>query len=813
MADLTLALQDCLSTRYELQQQGHRPVLLGTGGMAVVYRARDLRHERDVALKVLRPEIAASVGTERFLREIRLTAQLQHPAILPLFDSGAATAADGLPLMWYAMPLVEGESLRDRLRREGRIALAEALALVVQAADALEYAHRHGIVHRDVKPENILLSSGHPLIADFGIARAVAGGPADPQNDHATGLTATGISIGTPAYMSPEQAAGSADVDARTDVYALGCVLFELIAGEPPFAGSSPGAVIGRRFTEAAPALGTRVAGVPPQVEAAVARALARDPADRFGSAAEFASALNDATAPSPALRRSALRRAIGALIAVAALVLLGLLLSRRLPVAGARPVTPVTLAVLPFRALTETEQDAGLGIGIPDAIITRMAGLHGLRVRPTSAILAYEQRATDPQEAGRALQAEYVVTGTLQRAGERLRVGVQLVRAADGAPIWASRYDLEQADLLGLQDSIASRVSTALEIRINSAEERRLYRRYTENVEAYALFLRGRAQLARVTPAATLDAIAAFERALALDSSYTLAWAGLAMASADMHLRFASGADVAVWGERARREALRALTLDSTVAEAHLAMAAVARKTDFDWEQTLEASRRALTLNPSLETAHYFRAAAFYHLGLLSQAGAELAAAAEVNPEPSVERVRTASVLAFLQGDFARAARLGDEVRHASGEQVADFYRAEAYLFAADSVRATAVLDSLIRSPSASGRARGTAVRAAMLAARQPARARALLDSLVAGGYRDHHVAYTVGAAYAQLEDAARAVEWLERASAEGFACYPWILRDPMLEPVRRDRAFVQWLAGLRGRWETLSARYPVGS
>jgi serine/threonine-protein kinase len=814
VADLTLALQECLGTRYELQQRGH-PVLLGAGGMAVVYRARDLRHDRDVALKVLRPEVAAAVGTDRFLREIRLTAQLQHPAILPLFDSGAAAAADGLPLMWYAMPLVEGESLRDRLRREGRVPLAEALALIVEAADALEYAHRHGIVHRDVKPENILLSSGHPLIADFGIARAVTGGAADRKNDYATGLTATGMSIGTPAYMSPEQAAGSPDVDARTDVYALGCVLFELIAGEPPFAGSSPAAVIGRRFSEAAPALGTRAAGVPPHVEAAVARALARDPADRFASAAEFATALSGTTSRSGGVRRWALRgsRTAAALIAMAALVLAGFLLSRRSPVAGARPVAPVTLAVLPFRALTETEQDAGLGIGIPDAIITRMAGLHGLRVRPTGAILAYEQRTPDPREAGRALQAEYVVTGTLQRAGERLRVGVQLVRAADGAPIWASRYDLEQADLLGLQDSIASRVSTALEIRISSAEEGRLYRRYTENVEAYALFLRGRAQLARVTRDATLDAIAAFERALALDSSYTLAWAGLAMASADMHLRFATGADVAAWGERARREALRALALDSTVAEAHLAIAAVARKTDFDWEQTLEASQRALTLNPSLETAHYFRAAAFYHLGLLRQVGAELSAAAEVNPEPSVERVRTESVLAFLQGDFARAARLGDKVRQASGEQVADFYRAEAYLFAGDSVRATSVLDSLIRSPSASGRARGTAVRAAMLAARQPRRARALLDSLTAGGYQDHHVAYTVGAAYAQLADAARAVEWLERASAEGFACYPWVLRDPMLEPVRRDSAFVQWLAGLRGRWETLSARYPAGS
>jgi serine/threonine protein kinase/tetratricopeptide (TPR) repeat protein len=817
LADIPRALHECLGARYALQEGSHGPALLGAGGMALVYRARDLRHDRDVALKVLRPEISASVGTERFLREIRLTAQLQHPAILPLFDSGAATTGDGVPLMWYAMPLIEGESLRDRLRREGRLPLSEALALIAQAADALEYAHQHGIVHRDVKPENILLSSGHPLIADFGIARALSGGTGNRGDDAAAGaLTATGVSIGTPAYMSPEQAAGAPEVDARSDVYALGCVLFEMLAGEPPFTGASPAVVIGRRFSETAPSLATRAAGVPPHVEAAVARALARDPAERFGTAGEFARALSAASpAPATTVDRKTPRgrsRAALLLLAIAALVTSGLVLARRWSVGRVRPEAPVTLAVLPFRALTKPEQEAALGIGIPDAIITRMAGLRGLRVRPTSAILAYENPALDPREAGRTLQAEYVVTGTLQRAGERLRVSVQLVRVGDGAPIWASRYDLTRADLLQLQDSIAARVSTALEIRIGSAEEARLYRRYTDNVAAYELFLRGRAQLARVTRASTLAAIAAFERAIALDSTYTLAWAGLAMASADMHLRFAADSDVAAWGERARREAERALTLDSTVAEAHLAMAAVARKTEFDWDVTLEASRRALALNPSLEAAHYFRSAAFYHLGLLRQSAAELGAAMEVNPESSVERVRTESVLAFLSGDFARAARLGDEVRRASGEQVADFYRAEAYLFAGDTSRAAIVLDTLIRSSSASGRSRGTAVRAAMMARKEPGRARALLDSLVASSHIDHHVAYTIGDAYAQLGDASLAVSWLERAAQQGFACYPWTVRDPLLQPIRGDPVYTRWLATLRSRWQGLEARYPEG-
>jgi len=281
---LTERLATALAGRYVIERE------VGRGGMATVYLARDVRHHRRVAIKVLREELAAAVGAERFLEEIRVTASLQHPHILPLFDSGSADAPPeaGGSVLWYVMPFVEGETLRSRLAREGRLPVDVALQLAREMADALEYAHRHGIVHRDVKPENVLLQSGHALVADFGIALAL---------EHAGGdrLTHTGITLGTPQYMAPEQALGGRDVDARTDVYALGAVLHEMLAGESPFAAGSQHAVLRRVMNETPTALASRRADVSSFLDAAVRRALAKRPDDRFPSAATFAAALTAA--------------------------------------------------------------------------------------------------------------------------------------------------------------------------------------------------------------------------------------------------------------------------------------------------------------------------------------------------------------------------------------------------------------------------------------------------------------------------------------------------------------------------------------
>ncbi len=257
--------------------------------MATVFYAWDLKHDRPVALKLLHSDLAHLLGPERFLREIRVSARLQHPHILSVLDSGdvGGTGDQGGALLWYTMPFVEGETLRDRLRREGQLPLDEALRITSQAADALHYAHQHGVIHRDIKPENILLSGNHAQVADFGVAAAIPDGTAEPANR----LTETGLAVGTPQYMSPEQSAGERTLDARSDIYALGTVLYEMLAGEPPYTGPTPQAILAKRLTEPLPHIRT-VRDVPPWVEDAVTRALARAPADRFATAAEFAAAL-----------------------------------------------------------------------------------------------------------------------------------------------------------------------------------------------------------------------------------------------------------------------------------------------------------------------------------------------------------------------------------------------------------------------------------------------------------------------------------------------------------------------------------------
>src|SRR5215216_60572 len=278
MPELLNRLQVALSDRYRIEGE------IGAGGMATVYLAQDLRHDRKVALKLLRPELSAVIGAERFLAEIKLTANLQHPHILPLFDSGEA---DGF--LFYVMPFVEGESLRDRLTREKQLPVADAIRIASEVASALDYAHQHGVIHRDIKPENILLHDGQALVADFGIALAAskAGG---------SRMTETGMSLGTPHYMSPEQAMGEREITARSDVYALGAVLYEMLSGDPPFTGSTAQAIVARVVTESPRSLTTQRHTIPRNIEAAVLTALEKLPADRFATAAEFADALRNPT-------------------------------------------------------------------------------------------------------------------------------------------------------------------------------------------------------------------------------------------------------------------------------------------------------------------------------------------------------------------------------------------------------------------------------------------------------------------------------------------------------------------------------------
>ncbi len=421
-------LQSAVTASYRIERE------IGRGGMAVVYLAHDLRHERPVAIKVLEPRFAALLGRERFLREIRLAAKLQHPHIVPVHDSGAYDCGPELSGLYYVMPYVEGESLRARLSREGRLPVAEAVRLAREVADALSCAHAHGVLHRDIKPENILLSQGHALVTDFGIAKALISSGGAPEAQPT--MTETGLVIGTAAYMSPEQASGERELDARTDIYSLGCVLYEMLVGRPPFTGATPQAILIARLTAEPPEARAARPELPVALESALARALARDPKARFASAAELVDALvppgerpERSTAPSLATRvlgvgpvrrryRVAIVAAAALLIAVGAIFLW----FRRPPARSSGD--PIPVAVLPFRTLGGTGPALPLSVGVPDAIISRLAGVRQLRLRPTSAILRYADREVDVRAVGRELAVDYVLPGTVQDAGDRLRSG-----------------------------------------------------------------------------------------------------------------------------------------------------------------------------------------------------------------------------------------------------------------------------------------------------------------------------------------------------------------------------------------------------
>jgi len=454
-------LRSALTGRYTIERE------LGRGGMAMVYLAQDLKHGRQVAIKVLRPELAAALGPERFLREIRLTANLQHPHILPLYDSGSLSRAAEPPnresaeFLFYVMPFVEGESLRDRLERERQLPVEDAVRITREVADALEYAHQHGLIHRDIKPENILLSAGHAMVADFGIARAVeqAGG---------TKLTETGLAVGTPDYMSPEQAAGDSELDGRTDQYSLACMLYELLAGHPPFLGKNPQEVRARHALDPVPPLRTARATVSDGIEAALTRALAKQPADRFTSVGAFAGALSPAepgAAAHPPLRPAPESRQrwwpIAAALALLAVTALVWRLVHRPP----QDLDPNLLAVAPFDVRGATLES--WREGLVDYLSRSLDGAGSLRTVPPSRFLRNWSGRADRASAealGRATGAGLVVYGSVVLGGrDSVRLRAEVLNLSGGKPPTDVEVRGDTAGIDRLADSLALAVLRSL--------------------------------------------------------------------------------------------------------------------------------------------------------------------------------------------------------------------------------------------------------------------------------------------------------------------------------------------------------------
>ncbi|MBA3553702.1 MAG: protein kinase [Gemmatimonadales bacterium] len=606
MADLVAALREGLRDRYTFDSE------LGRGGMATVFLARDLKHDRPVALKVLHPELAASLGPERFQREVRLAARLQHPHILTVLDSGDAGGR-----LWFTMPYVEGESLRGRLRRERQLPIEDALRIAREAAQALQCAHEQGVIHRDIKPENLLLTpDGNTLVADFGIARAL-GASSDDR------LTETGLVVGTPAYMSPEQAAGDRGVDARTDVYALGTVLYEMLAGEPPYTGVSTQALTLKRLTEPPPSVRAVRPNVPEGTDLAIRKALAPVPADRFSSAAELARALAPtattvADAPTPTLatgpqrttpasserqqrHRSVAILALGFILGLG--VLFGWLRRHGGELGDARGVK--RLAVLPFDNLGSAE-DEYFADGVTDEIRAKLAGVAGLQVTASRSAAEYKKSGKDLATIARELGVDYLLVGKVRwEKGEpgrsRVRVSPELIQVATGSTQWEQPFEASLTDVFKVQADVAGQVAQALDVELGTPQRQALEERPTANAAAYDAYLKGEAasqNLGTGDPLQLRQAIGFYEQAVALDSGFAQAWATLSRASS---LLYFNGTPSPERARRAREAAVRALRLTPNHFRGHLALGDYyGAVPPLDYERALRQYEAGLRLAPN---------------------------------------------------------------------------------------------------------------------------------------------------------------------------------------------------------------------
>src|SRR5437773_10137339 len=712
MEEQTDRVRTALAGRYGIERE------IGRGGMATVYVAQDRRHRRSVAVKVLHPHLAVSLGPERFLREIDIAARLQHPHIVPLYDSGQVDD----DLLYYVMPYVEGESLRQRLERETTLPLEEALQVARAVAAALDYAHRHRVVHRDIKPENVMLHEGEAMVTDFGIAKAVSAAAADT-------LTQTGTSVGTPAYMSPEQAGGAVELDGRSDGYSLGCVLYEMLAGRTPFTGPTAQAIIVKCFTEPVPPLRSVRDAVPPWVQQAVMRALAKEPADRFATAAQFAQALKPAGATPP-----------GAVPVVTA-------------------TAPKSIAVLPFVNMSADPENEYFTDGIAEEIINALTKIQALRVASRTSAFAFKGKNQDIRKVGEQLSVGTVLEGSVRKAGNRLRVTAQLVNVADGYHLWSERYDRDLEDVFAIQDEIAGNIVKALRVVLSDEERRAIEKAPTENVQAYEYYLRGRQFFHQLRRTGLQYARRMFDRVVEIDPNFALARAGIADCCSFLYMYWdSSKANL----EEADASSRKALGLDPASPEAHTSRA-VALTLRRSYQEAREEFEAALRLNPMLYEAHYFYGRACFTEGKLEEAVAHYREAWRVRPEDYQAIYLSAEALVKLgrRDEALDAARHGLKVADAHLELNPDDARAW-YLSAAALMRLGQYEHAMERARRAS-----------------------TIDP------EDTAVLYNVGCVCALAGSAAEAIDHLDKAIQNGFGQREWVENDSDWDSIRGEPRF----------------------
>jgi len=746
--------------------------------MAVVYLARDLKHERRVALKAIRSDFTFPGAAERFTREIRLAARLQHPHILSVHDSGESAGQ-----LWFTMPYVEGESLRDRLTRVGPLPVSDAIRIAREAAQALEYAHQHSVIHRDIKPENILLTKdGSVLVADFGIARAIAGDTVTQTPGGTTQLTETGVAVGTPAYMAPEQRFGT-PADARSDIYSLAAVLYESLTG--------------RMVSEMVPQVRSERPDLSLALEAVVRRGLSPDPAQRFASMGEFAAALDRPAATSRDIGTQR-KHWVGVALAVFALLLVaaGYYL-RRGGGSSMADALPTSAAVLPFTDQSPETNQAYFADGLAEELTTTLARIPGLRVVARSSAFQFRGGNLDPREVGRRLGVGAVLEGTVRRSGNRLRVSAQLVNTRDGYELWSDIYDRDMADIFQVQEDIARAIGAALRVRLASGDDSAIGRRPTTDLQAYDLYLQGRFALNQRTISSIPQAARYFELAVARDSGFSRAWAGLADAYVLLPLYTGAVQDTA-W-PRARAAALKAIAVDSGSAEAYAAFAYGTMLYEWDMPASEQAFRRAIAADSTYPTAHHWYGDFLAGRGRFQEALVEMTKATQLDPLSLISGTEESWIYCAL-GQLDRADSVISRILQL------DPHYAQAHFILGqlriEQQRYPEAIAALKRSVAEGGEFwHGTATLIAAYArSGDRSSARALLDSMTTRAAQEYIPPAIFAIAYANLGDLDRAFAFLDRGIRERDAILPENFFEPLLDPLKADPRYPAVAARIRG-------------
>lgn len=736
-------LQSVLGDGYTLERE------LAGAGMARLFVAMDNSLGRRVAIKVLPPDRSAGIDLDRFQREIRIAAGLSHPHIIPVLTAGKLG-----DIVYYTMPFIPGESVQIRLHAGAPMDVDEVLHTISEVGEALDYAHRAGILHRDVKPGNILLHDGHALVTDFGVSRAIT------QSSTTLTLTQIGAAIGTPAYMSPEQASAERELDARSDVYSLGCVLYEMLAGKPPFAGPTVQAVFVKHVTAPVPSVRNGRSEVPEWVDDVIRRALAKSPDDRFASAADFTKALartsRSVVTPTAARERK-------------------------------------SVAVLPFDNLSPDAESEYFSDGMTEDVIARLSKIRDLKVISRTSVMCYKSAKRPLREIARELNVATIVEGSIRRAGHRLRVSAQLIDAATEQHLWTETFDREMMDIFAIQTEIAEKIARALEARLTPTERHRLGQKPTENLEAYSQYLLGSYHYHRVTGPDFKIGVEHLTRAVTLDPDFAQGYALLSQTYAYLGQGY--------WGSRpseclpqARAAAQRAIELDPGLGEAHAALGMVKWWLDCDWPSAERELLEAITLDPNSAVSHLQYAVGLTTTGQYEAAIPVIEHACTLDPA-SINLCHNSAFILRAAGHFDRARQAIERGMRLDASHPAGFWvlslleltlgRIDQAVGAAEAAASATAGGSLFQALLATCYARSGRAQDA----------RRIISEL---DERERRGAYVwpigIAMAHAQLGDVEDGLRRLAQA-VEERAGWVWLGLETTLDPLRADARYVELL------------------